>query len=322
MRIVFVGAGAVGGYFGGRMAQAGLDVSFLLRRESASQIRKSGLCIISPNGDFAWPHPGVIEASSRTPAPDVVFIACKAEHVSQAAELAKPLVRAKTVVIPLQNGVDAPGALADVLGRDCVVGGLSRIFAERVAPGRIVHMGLATPSITCGERAGGLSERVGAIVGRLASVPGMAIDQSEDIWSEMWKKLVMVCSLGAVGAAARAPLGVLLGVPEARALLESCANEIAAVARVSGAAISGTYAEEQIARYVNLPPDTTASMHRDLERGEESELDEQLGAVCRYGRKAGVATPVLDALHGALVPGELRARGRVEYPNIAPRGAG
>ena len=319
MRIVFVGAGAVGGYFGGRMAEAGLEVSFLLRPASAGQLRKRGLRIASPAGDFDWPSPAVIETGTAGAAPDVLFFACKAEHVRQAAESARALVGSETVVVPLQNGVDAPSTLCDVLDPDRVVGGLSRIFAERAAPGRIHHTGLATPSITCGERGGGASERVGRIVRHLADVPGMAIDESPDIWSEMWKKLVMVCSLGAVGAVARAPLGTLLGVPETRALLESCANEIAGVARAAGASVDGSFATEQIARYENLPPETTASMHRDLERGDASELNEQLGAACRYGRRAGVATPVLDTLRGALAPGELRARGRLDYRNIGPR---
>lgn len=298
------------------MAEAGLDVSFFLRPESAVLLSQRGLRIASPAGDFAWSSPRVIAAGSPAPTADVLFVSCKAEHVRHAAELAGPLVGAATVVVPLQNGVDAPAALCDVIDPGRVIGGLSRIFAERVAPGRIRHMGLATPSITCGERAGGVSERVGRLVGHLAAVPAMAIDESADIWSDMWKKLVLVCSLGAVGAAARAPLAALLGVPETRALLESCANEIAAVARASGASVSVNFAPGQISRYRGLPPDTTASMHRDLERGHPSELNEQVGAVCRYGRRAGVATPVLDVLRGALTPGELRARGQLEYTDI------
>ena len=322
MKIVFVGAGAVGGYFGGRIAQAGFDVSFFLRRDSAAQLRSSGLRLISPAGDFRLPTPNVIEAGAKAPAPDVLFVACKAEHVRQAAETASYLVAESTVVIPLQNGVDAPATLCHVLAPDRVAGGLSRIFAERGAPGEIHHMGLAVPSITCGERNGGLSERLGQIVANLAAVEGMAIDESPDIWSEMWKKLIMVCSLGVVGTAARAPLGILLGVPETRGLLESCAREVEVVARACGASIPEGYAFKQIARYKALPPDTTASMHRDLERGDTSEFNEQLGAVLRYGREEGVSMPVLDTLYGALLPGELRARGELSYENVHPRAGG
>ena len=301
------------------MAQAGMDVSFLLRPASAVLLHSRGLRVRSPFGDFELPKPEVLGEATMSCEPEVMFFACKAEHVHSAAELARPFFGSDTVAIPLQNGVDAPATLCEVLGADRVLGGLSRIFAERVSQGDIVHMGLQ-PSISCGEREGGLSERVTRIVENLAQVPGMAIDASDDIWTEMWKKLLMVCSVGTVGAAARAPLRVLLGVPETRSLLESAGNEIATVARAHGAAITDGYAAQQIARCANLPPTTTASMHRDLERGDSSELNEQLGAVCRRAREAGVATPVLDALFGALLPGEMRARGRLTYQNVGPRG--
>ena len=320
MRIGFVGAGAVGGYFGARMAEAGIDVSFLLRPESAQALKRRGLRVQSPLGDLAISRPKVTSDASTGFYPDVLFFACKAEHVSSAAEFARPAVKPQTQVIPLQNGVDAPQTLEEVLGSGQVFGGLSRIFAERVAAGRIMHMGIL-PSIAVGERRGGLSARVRRVTEFLAGVEGMAIDCSADIWSEMWKKLLMVCSLGAVGAVARAPLGVLLDVPESRALLEATADEIAVVARANGATVENGFARQQIARYRNLSRETTASMHRDLERGDPSELREQLGAARRYGAAMDVPTPTLDALYGALLPGEMRARGEIDYHNVGPRTA-
>ena len=313
-----VGAGAVGGYFGARMASAGVDLSFLLREESARIVRAKGLRVRSPQGDVHLPHPNVIEAGSDAPSPDALFFACKVEHVRTAAEAARPLLGPSSVAIPLQNGVDAPGILRGVLPDRSVLGGLSRIFAERVTTGEIQHFGIH-PSITCGEMAGGPSERVSRVVDALADVPGMSIDASDDIWTAMWMKLLMVCSMGAVGAAARAPLGVVLGVPETRGLLLAAGDEIAAVGRAHGAQIPDGLVAAQVARYDRLRPETTASMQRDLERGETSELNEQLGAVCRYGRELDVATPVLDALYGALLPGELRARGRLAYESVGPR---
>ena len=313
-----VGAGAVGGYFGARMASAGVDLSFLLREESARIVRAKGLRVRSPQGDVHLPHPDVLVAGSDAPSPDALFFACKVEHVRTAAEAARPLLGPSSVVIPLQNGVDAPEILRNVLGERSVLGGLSRIFAERVAAGEIQHFGLH-PSITCGELDGGHSERVARVVNTLADAPGMSIDASDDIWTAMWMKLLMVCSMGAVGAAARAPLGVVLGVPETRGLLLAAGEEIAAVGRARGAQIPDGFVAAQVTRYGRLRPETTASMHRDLERGETSELGEQLGAVCRYGRELDVTTPVLDALYGALLPGELRARGRLAYENVGPR---
>ncbi|MDE0620719.1 MAG: 2-dehydropantoate 2-reductase [Bryobacterales bacterium] len=318
MKIVMIGAGAVGGYFGARLASAGVDVSFLLREESARIIRAKGLRVRSPQGDVHLPHPDVILAGSNAPAPDALFFACKVEHVRAAAEGARPLMGPSSVAIPLQNGVDAPSILRNVLGEQSVLGGLSRIFAERVATAEIQHFGLH-PSITCGELEGGHSERVARVVNALADVPGMSIDASDDIWTAMWMKLLMVCSMGSVGAVARAPLGVVLGVPETRGLLLAAGEEMAAVGRAHGAQIPDGFVAAQVARYEGLRPETTASMHRDLERGETSELNEQLGAVCRYGRELKIATPVLDALYGALLPGELRARGRLAYESVGPR---
>ena len=149
----------------------------------------------------------------------------------------------------------------------------------------------------------------------------MSIDASDDIWTAMWMKLLMVCSMGSVGAVARAPLGVVLGVPETRALLLAAGEEIAAVARAHGAQVPDGYVAAQVGRYERLRPETTASMHRDLERGETSELNEQLGAVRRYGRQLDIRTPILDALYGALLPGELRARRKVSYEIVGPRAA-
>ena len=318
MKIVFVGAGAVGGYFGARMAAAGLDVSFLLRPDSARAVRETGLRVRSPQGDIHLPRPQVLDVGHDGAPPDVLFFACKAEHVRSAARLARQFVGSPTLAIPLQNGVDAPRTLQDVLGSEAVLGGLSRIFAERVSTGQILHTGLR-PSITCGELAGGSSNRVGRVVDVLATVPGMSIDASDDIRTVMWMKLLMVCSIGSVGALARAPLGVVLGVPETRGLLQAAGSEIAAVAGEHGAKIPGDFVEAQISRYENLPYETTASMHRDLERGIPSELNEQLAAVCRYGRERSVSTPVLDAIYAALLPGELRARGDLSYSGIGHR---
>lgn len=318
MRIAFVGAGAVGGYFGARMSQAGLDVWFVLRPASAREFRERGLRVQSPLGDVEIDRPNVWGLDGPLGRADVAFFACKAEHVRSAAETARPAVGDSTLLIPLQNGVDAPSVLSDAYGPERVCGGLSRIFAEREAPGRIVHMGMR-PSIAFGEARGGESERVDRVVSFLSGVEGMKIDATPDIWTEMWKKLLMVCSIGVVGAASRAPLGILLTVPETRRLLEAAGSEIATVARANGASIDDDYAPQQIARYGGLPPDTTASMHRDLERGDPSELREQLGSIRRYGSQQGVRTPILDALYGALLPGELRARGEIQFSNVEPR---
>ncbi len=303
------------------MAQAGRDVSFLLRPASARALRSNGLRITSPAGDFFLPEPRVLDGEKPSGGVEILFFACKAEHLKTAAELARPLVGESTVVIPLLNGVEAPDTLCELLRPERVVGGFSRIFAERRSPGNIVHTGLPQPTIIVGERGGGRSARLAKVLRHLFSVEGMAIDESADIWTDLWKKLVAVCTLGVVGAVTRAPAGALFQVPETRDFMVSVADEIASVARAQGAAIAPGFASKQVRQFRRLPYGTTASMHRDLERGEPSELEAQLGAVRRYARESQVMTPVLDTVYAALLPGELRARRRLVYPSVDPRPA-
>ncbi len=316
MKIVFVGMGAVGGYFGGRMAHAGLDVSFLVRHESATRLKADRLQVKSLLGDFSIKSPRIYTNASEYGEADVVFHSSKAHQVYEAVKFASGLIGSETVVIPLQNGVKSYQAFSGAVRTKHVLGGLCRIFAERIAPGVILHMG-GRPSITFGERAGGLSERVKRIQVDLASVGGMKVDASEDIWTEMWIKLLLVCSIGAVGAVTRSPLGIVLSVPQTRELLVAVGDEIAAVGNACGALIPEGFAMQQLENYEKLAPETTASMHRDIERGLPSEFEGQVGAVRRDGQEAGVKTPVLDVIYAALLPGELKAQGLLTFDNVA-----
>lgn len=315
MKIAFVGVGAVGGYFGGRMAEHGLDAVFLARPQTARALREGGLRVESILGDFSIERPNVCADPAAAGPVDVLFLAVKASQVTAAAEFSAPATGKHTTAIPLQNGVDAPRAAAAVLGQERVLGGLSRIFSEKTAPGRIRHSDIR-PSIAFGELAGGISERAARIAEHLEPVAAMDAQASADIVTDMWKKLMLVASLGAAGAAARAPVGIVRSVAETRALLQEAAGEIAAVGRAVGADIPADFAERCLFVFDKLIPETTASMHRDLARGVPSELDEQVGAVIRYGRANAVGTPTLDALHAALLPGELRARGEIGFDDV------
>ncbi len=315
MKIAFVGVGAVGGYFGGRMVERGLDVVFLARPQTARALRDGGLRVASILGDFALAKPNVCSNPADAAPVDVLFLAVKAYQVTAAAAFAAPATGANTTVIPLQNGVDAPKAAAATLGRERVLGGLSRIFSEKIATGRIRHSDIR-PSMAFGEPAGGISARVERIAAHLEPTAAMDVQASADIVTDMWKKLVLVAALGSVGAIARAPVGTVRSIPPLRMLLQSVAGEIAAVGRASGANVPPDFAAGCLKAFDRLIPETTASMHRDLARGLPSELDEQVGAVIRYGDAAGVATPALDTLHAALLPGEMRARGEIDFDDV------
>jgi 2-dehydropantoate 2-reductase len=310
MRIAVIGVGAVGGYFGGRLAQAGLDVVFIARGKTVDALRTAGLRVQSIAGDFEIRHPNVAEDPSEVGPVDVVLVAVKAPQVSEVAPSLVPLVGPETSVIPLQNGLEAPDLLAQVLGPQFVLGGLCKIFASKTGPSTIEHTALE-PTIEFGELSGEKTERVERIRAAFASAAGITTLASDDIEAAMWWKLMHVEPLGAVGAVAREPAGVLRVVPETRRLLRSAMEEVVALALKRGVAIDPKLPERAIARVDRLPADAVASMHRDIAAGRPSEFEFQVGTVVRYGQESAVPTPVHSAIYAALLPGELRARGQL-----------
>ncbi len=219
MRIAVVGLGAVGGYFGGRLAQAGHEVTFVARGAALEMLRTQGLTVKSIAGDFAIREPGTAGAAAEVGPVDVVLVAVKAPQVGAVARGLAPLVGPGTSVIPLQNGLEAPRLLADALGPEAVLGGLCRIFAMKTAPATVEHLGLE-PSIEFGELSGELSARVERIRAAFHTAAGMKAVARDDIEVALWQKLLYVEPMGAVGAVARQPVGVLRTVPETRRLLQ------------------------------------------------------------------------------------------------------
>ena len=313
MRIAFFGAGAVGSYFGGRLIQSGThDISLIARGAHLEALRADGLRIESPAGD-AHVSPGSFMAVS-SPADvgqvDVVFVTVKAWLVREAARAITPLLGTDTLIIPLQNGVEAADQLLEELpnGSD-VIGGTCRIFAERAAPGLVRHTGVP-PTITIGCLDGEESEPVRRASDALLSA-GIDATVRADIRTALWEKLLFVGPLAGVGAVTREPIGVFRSVPQSRALLTACMQEILAVAKAAGVEMPAD-AFEGAMRLVELaPPGGTASMQRDIAAGRPSELEAQVGVIPRLGQLHGVPTPTHDSIYASLVPSELRARGEI-----------
>src|SRR6478672_374150 len=307
MRVTVFGAGAVGAYFGGRLAEVGEDVAFIARGETLRALGERGLRVTSPDGDFTL-HP--VHASD-TPADlgptDVILLGVKAWQVSDAARAMGPLLGPDTFVVPLQNGVEAPAQLAAVLGPERVLGGLCRILAWIAAPGEIRHEGVE-PYIGFGELTGGLSPRVERLQQAFARCRGVTAEGLEDVRAELWRKFLFIASVSGLGAVTRAPIGVLRTRPETRDQLERAMREVLAVARAHGVALPDDAVAETLAFTDTVPAEGTASMQRDIIAGRPSELEAQSGAVVRLGREKGVATPVHEFLYRTLVPLELRAR--------------
>jgi 2-dehydropantoate 2-reductase len=309
MRIAVYGAGAVGGYFGARLAQAGKDVVFIARGEHLAAIRENGLRVSSILGDtMIFPARAVERPGDAGPV-DVVLLGVKAWQVPDAARAMGPLLDVGTFVIPLQNGVEAPGQLSAILGRERVLGGLCRIIASITEPGHIEHSG-AEPYLAFGELDGTRSERVHRLRDVFAGAPGVTVEIPTDIVAEMWTKFLFISALSGVGAITRAPIGILRSKPETRALLSQALEEARAVAEGHQVRLPANVVDQLMDFIDRLPEHGSASMQRDIAAGKPSELFAQSGAVMRLGQEVGVPVPVHTLIYQSLLPLEQRARER------------
>lgn len=312
MRIAVFGTGGVGGYFGGRLAQAGEEVIFIARGEHLRAMREHGLRVDSIKGDFVLQPVQATDNPAEVGPVDAILVGVKAWDVPQAAQLMRPMVGPETFVVPLENGVEAPDQLAEVLGREHVLGGLCKIISAIVAPGHIRHAGI-DPYIAFGELDGRKSERAERLRQAFARAIGVIAEIPDDIQVAMWEKFVFIAAISGVGAVTRAPAGVIRSLPETRQMLEQAMREILAVARARGVALSDEVVSQTMAFIDAMPAGGTASMQRDIIAGRPSELDYQNGTVARLGRELGVPTPVNAFIYASLLPQELRARGKVEF---------
>ena len=306
MKIAVIGAGAVGGYFGGRLGLAGNDVVFLVRGKTLEASKAGPLRVKSVNGEFE-----VVVLATDNPAEvgdvDTILVAVTAWQVSEAAYAIQKMPERNSVVVPLQNGMEAPAQLAAVLGRERVAGGLCRIVAEAIGPGEIDHY-WAQPSVAFGQLeplANG--ERLEQLRDAFRAAE-VRCDIPRDIAAAMWEKFLFITPWGSLGAVTRLPVGPLRSTPESRERLVRALEEVAAIARAEGSNLGVESVNKTLAVLDGLPPETTSSMQRDIMAGRPSELEAQTGAVLRFGRKTGVPTPVHDQIYAELLPLEQKAR--------------
>ncbi len=312
MRVVVYGTGGVGGYFGGRLAEAGEDVIFLARGAHLDAIRANGLTVESVRGNFAV-RPARAESDPAAIGPvDLVIVGVKTWQVREAAEAMRPLIGPETLVLPLQNGVDAPYELAEVLDKDGqpphVLGGLCRLVTMVAAPGVIKHAGM-DPYLAFNRLDGQPDPRVDQLLAAFKKAQGLTVEVPADIVAALWAKFAFIAPFSGVGAVTRVPAGVLRAVPETRAMLEGALREVEAVARARGVNVPADVVQRVLAQVDGLPEGGTASMQRDIMEGRPSELEAQNGSVVRMGRASGVPTPVNQFLYAALLPQEKKARG-------------
>lgn len=307
MKFAIFGTGGVGGYFGGRLAQAGHDVTFIARGEHLAAITGAGLKVDSIDGDFVIQPATATNDPAFVGAVDVVMVAVKAWQLDDAIKQMSFLMGTKTIILPLLNGVEAPNRLSAAFGSECVLGGLCRISSFVVGPGHIGHVGIR-PIIMLGELDNRRTKRVEALREALSDIHNATVEIPVDIHVAMWEKFLIVCGLSGVGAVTRQPVGVYREIPETRALLTRAIEETAAVGRACGVALRDDSVERVLARVDFIQPDVIASMHKDIMEGRPSELEAQNGAVVRMGRTLGVSTPTQDFIYASLLPLELKAQ--------------
>lgn len=312
MKVAIVGVGGVGGYFGGRLAQAGEDVVFIARGEHLRAITSKGLRVDSINGDFRIDPAKATDDSATVGEVDYILVAVKTWQLRDAIETMRPMVGIQTTILPLLNGVEAPDLLSRVFGAERVLGGLCSVISMIAGPGHVSHVGVH-PVITFGELNRRRSDRAERLQNAFSRTEGVQANIPEDIHVAMWKKFIFITPWGGLGALTRAPAGVTRSLPETRALLEHAMEEIYLLAQARKVAMERESINQAMAFIDNLPYESTASMQRDIVAGRPSELDAQNGTVVRLGKEAGVATPVNGMIYSSLLPLEMRAREKLHF---------
>lgn len=309
VKVTVVGAGGVGGYFGGRLVQVGVDVTFVARGAHLEALKTDGLQVRSVRGDFTVPVRATEDLASSGAA-DYVLVAVKSYDTEHVASMLGPVVSRDTAVVSLQNGVDNEERLAAVLGDDRVVGGAAYIFATIAEPGVIDHTG-GPASVVLGEWRGGTSARVTSLVEKLRAA-NVTADDSSDIRAVLWSKFAFICAQAGVTAAVRLPIGEIRSQPAARQLFRDLAAEVCAVAAAEGIELPADLPGKTLDFADALEPGGGSSLYHDLIHGRRMELDALLGEVIRRGEYRGVDVPASRAVYGVLEPWAARGTNRAD----------
>lgn len=305
MKIVVIGAGGVGGYFGGRLALSGNDVTFIARGKHLEAIQTNGLLVKSILGEFTIKPAKVTNDYSVVNTADLVLIATKAWQVKDVAREIAPHIGSDTMVMPLQNGVLAAKELAEYIPQKNIIGGSCRIFSMIESPGVILHKGI-DPTIVFAELDNQHTERT-AWLKYTFETAGLKNIWSDDIQADLWKKFLMICS-SALLAVTKTNYGELRSIPETRALLKELYSEIYQVGLALGVNLPESIVEKTMAAVDGFPAEATSSLTRDVWNGQPSEIEYQNGTVVQLGLKHGIPTPVNRFVYHSILPMEQKAR--------------
>jgi 2-dehydropantoate 2-reductase len=312
MKIAVIGTGGVGGYYGGRLAEAGNEVWFLARGRHLEEIRRCGLKVKSRLGDMLIKPANATDNPKDIGPVDLVIIAVKLWDTDSAIEAAKPLLGPDTAVVSLQNGIEAVDKLVAAFGKARVLGGSCQIAAVISGPGIILHTGTMA-RLTVGELDGKSTPRLEALT---ATCKAAKIDfaATPDIDKAIWQKFVFLSSFSGVTTLARLPKGPIYADPDTRALFSDAIAEAVAVARARGVRLADDIVDALMKFAEGLPDDMKSSMLGDLERGARLEVPWLSGTVAKLGASLGVSTPVHRVIFQALKPYAAGRNGTVKTP--------
>jgi 2-dehydropantoate 2-reductase len=308
MKIAIIGAGGVGGYFGGKLARAGNDVTFLARGEHLKAIQQNGLTIRSIQGDFKIETVQATDRIDKIGMADIVILGVKAWQVRDISKELSALIKRETIILPLQNGVLTAQELNETIPQKNIMGGLCRIICKIDTPGVINHFGL-DPSITFGELNYSGTERI-EMIKYVFDKAEINSHISNDITVDLWKKFIGIC-VGGLLAVTKTTYGELRELKETRQLMAELLTEIYELSQQLWIRIDSDFVSKMISVIDSYPYESTSSLTRDVWDGKPSEIEYQNGTVVKLGEKFGVDTPVNRFVYNSILPSEMKARKKI-----------
>jgi 2-dehydropantoate 2-reductase len=300
MRIAIIGAGGIGGFYGGRLAQAGHEVTFIARGEHLKALRSEGLLLVGPDGDARVSNIGATDDPGKIEPVDVALFCVKLFDTEDAAQSIVPLLAKGGVCISLQNGVDGPERISAILGQERVMGGIAFASAAIEAPG-VIRYNSKSPSIKFGENDGRMSERA-THFRDACNRAGFNAEVTPDIRAALWHKFVGLTVNAALTCLVRQPAGAIYPDPDLIALARQGFQETADVGRALGVQLPDDIVDWQVQNHLGFPAGMYASMYHDLARGKRLEIESLSGLVSREGAKVGISTPFHTMAYACLKP--------------------
>jgi len=308
VKIAVIGAGGMGGYYGGVLAQRNHEVTFIARGAHLRALQQDGLQVRSVFGDFMVKPARATDHPAGVGPVELMLFCTKSYDTDEAAELALPMIGAETSILSLQNGVDAAERIGRLAGMQHMLAGATWISSAVEGPGTIKQAS-DFRRVVIGELSGKITPRVRGVQEAFSGT-GVAIEISKNIQGVLWAKFIFIAAASAFGSLTRLPVGGFRAVPETRAWMTNLMRETEAVARGLGVRLSTDAVEKALAFMDSSGPNIKASMQLDVEAGRRTEVESIVGFIGRKGRELGIPTPVADMLYAVLLPVELAAQAR------------